>query len=408
VTHPNSFFICLYDNMEREDNTIPNFIIELLAGKAYGLSTPEKEKRLQHWLTANPQYSQSSKELLVLLEKHYYLNLQKKVNKEKGWKSIQQKIQSKKSIRIFTQKWSKIAALIFVLIGLTWYFKSYIIKPLKDKVDTESSYSQVNNKAVLVLSNGNQLILDNPGDTLLEESGGLGIRNKPGELLTYDQSSFKEIIEIKINKLLVPSGTRYQLLLSDGTKVWMNSLSTLEYPVVFGKSERRVMLKGEAFFEVTHDTTRPFIVVANNNEIMVLGTSFNVSAYESDNRMETTLVEGSVEIYIPGNNSFKLVPSQLATINTLNNSVNIVTVNTRYYTSWKDDILYFDNLPLQELATRLERWYDVEIIFKNERARQLHFSGAMENNRNIQFLLNLISQTTHVKFEINGKKIFVE
>jgi transmembrane sensor len=393
--------------MERNYNTLPDFVIELLATKAIGLLSSDQEDRLQQWLSANPEHVQASKDLFILLQKQHYVNLQKEVNKEQGWKKIQQKIQQKNTVHLLVWKWSKIAALLIVLLGLSWYLKLYLTTPEKLDPIAETSIPQRNHKAVLILSDGNQYLLDNHVDTLLNESGGVSIRNKPGQLLSYDKHQ-GSVNENSFNKLLMPAGARYQVQLSDGTKVWMNSLSSLEYPVLFGKSERRVILKGEAFFEVAHESARPFIVVANGNEIKVLGTSFNISAYESDHSMETTLISGSVEFYCPGRESIRLLPSQLLRINTLTKSIDIETVNTRYYTSWKDDILYFDNLPLQELAIRLERWYDVEIIFKSENAKRKHFSGALENSRNIHFILNLISQTTHIKFEINGRKIFVE
>jgi transmembrane sensor len=394
--------------MERKYNAIPDFVLELLATKAGGLLSTAQEDRLSQWLSANPEHVREAMELLNLLQKQHYVNLQKKVDKKQGWNTIQQKIHTKSSLRLNLWKYSKIAALIVVLIGFAWYLKFYILEPAKNEVIAESVNLETNNnKVVLILSDGNMFTLDNPGDTLLNESNGVNIRNKPGQMLSYDQQK-ESSDEKNFNKLLVPAGTRYQLQLSDGTKIWINALSSLEFPVVFSKSERRVTLTGEAFFEVEKDNERPFIVVANGSEIKVLGTSFNVSAYESDQRIETTLVEGSVEVNCPGKESIRLLPSQLLRINTLTNSTEIETVNTRYYTSWKDDILYFDNLSLQELAIRLERWYDVEIVFKNENTQRKHFSGAMENSRDIEFILNLISQTTYIKFEINGKKIFVE
>lgn len=394
--------------MERDYHAIPDFVLELLAGKASGLISIGQEQKLQQWLSENPQSALACKELLELLRKQHYVNLQKQVNKEQAWNKIRQRIHPDKTIRRLALKWSKVAAVILFLTGLAWYLKTTFTTTATKEIIAESAVPGRNNKAVLILSNGIQLVLDNPGDTLLKEFGGVDIRNKPGELLSYDEHGNSTITEKTINKLLVPAGTRYNLQLSDGTRVWMNSVSQLEYPVVFGKSERRIILTGEAFFEVTKDNKRPFIIEANGNEIKVLGTSFNVSAYESDMQMKTTLVEGAVEITSSQGQVFKLAPSQMASINNRNQSVVIETVDTRYFTSWKDGILYFDNLPLIELTTRLERWYDVEIHFKSEKAKQLHFSGAMENSRNIQFLLNLISQTTHVKFEINGKTISVE
>lgn len=393
--------------MEKDQNAFPDFVLDLLAGKACGSITPDQEIHLQNWLSENPQLQVESQELLELLQKEYFLHLRNLVNEPKGWESIQRQIYAVKPIRNLAWKWSKYAAVLLAILGFAWYMNSIRKDSPKEHTAAKAPQVERNNTAILILSDGNRMVLDNPGDTLLKEASGFNIRNIPGELLAYAQTN-NVLNEKAFNKLMVPAGARYQVQLSDGTKVWMNSVSQLEYPLAFGKSDRKIKLTGEAFFEVAKDANRPFIIDANGYEIKVLGTSFNVSAYKSDDFMETTLVTGAVEITGKEGEKFNLVPEQMGRINNKDQSVAIEKVDTRYFTSWKDGIMYFDNLPLEELATRLERWYGVKIIFNNEKPKHLHFSGAVENSRNIQFLLNLISQTTHVKFVTNEKTITVE
>lgn len=393
--------------MERDHYNIPDFVLEILAAKASGKLTPEEDIQLQNWLSQNPQHRAEIEELQELLQKQHLIYLRNQVNEAQGWKAIQQKIHSPKTIRTLAWKWSKYAAALLVIISFAWYLRTTVKTPSKETAQVHIKKVERNNKAVLILSDGSEMVLDNPGDTLLKESGGITIKNLPGQMLAYDQSQINPD-EKAINKLVVPAGARYEIRLSDGTKVWMNSVSQLEYPLAFGKSQRKIKLTGEAFFEVAKDATRPFIIDANGYEIKVLGTSFNVSVYPADNFMETTLVNGAVEITGKGGKVISLKPAQMARIDNADQSIAIETVDTRYFTSWKDGIMYFDNMPLEDLTTKLERWYGVKITYKNEKPKRLHFSGALENSRDIQFLLNLISQTTHVKFEVKDKLITVE
>jgi transmembrane sensor len=393
--------------MERDYYNLPDFVLRLLAAKASGKLTSEQEMQLQNWLSQNPQHMAKSEELLGLLQKQHYLHLRSQVNEAQGWKAIQQKIHPQKTIRTLAWKWSKYAAALLVIMSFAWYLRTTVKTTSKETAQVHIQKVERNNKAVLILSDGSEMVLDNPGDTLLKESGGITIKNLPGQMLAYDQSQINPD-EKSINKLVVPAGARYEIRLSDGTKVWMNSVSQLEYPLAFGKSQRRIKLTGEAFFEVAKDATRPFIIDANGYEIKVLGTSFNVSVYPADNYMETTLVNGAVEITGKSGKVISLKPAQMARIDNADQSIAIETVDTRYFTSWKDGIMYFDNMPLEDLTTKLERWYGVKITYKNEKPKRLHFSGALENSRDIQFLLNLISQTTHVKFEVKDKLITVE
>jgi transmembrane sensor len=393
--------------MERDHYNIPDFVLGLLASKASGKLTSEEDIQLQNWLSQNPQHRAESQELQELLQKQHLLYLRSQVNEAQGWKAIQQKIHPQKTIRTLAWKWSKYAAALLVIMSFAWYLRTTVKTTSKETAQVHIQKVERNNKAVLVLSDGSEMVLDNPGDTLLKESGGITIKNLPGQMLAYDQSQINPD-EKSINKLVVPAGARYEIRLSDGTKVWMNSVSQLEYPLAFGKSQRKIKLTGEAFFEVAKDATRPFIIDANGYEIKVLGTSFNVSVYPADNFMETTLVNGAVEITGKGGKVISLKPAQMARVDNADQSIAIETVDTRYFTSWKDGIMYFDNMPLEDLTTKLERWYGVKITYKNEKPKRLHFSGALENSRDIQFLLNLISQTTHVKFEVKDKLITVE
>lgn len=178
------------------------------------------------------------------------------------------------------------------------------------------------------------------------------------------------------SEVVVPFGQMTQVNLSDGTSVWLNSGTTLKYPTVFDKENREVSIDGEAFFEVTHNSKMPFIVHTNSLSVMVLGTTFNVASYAADKKTDITLVEGSVVLQANTDKwTKKMEPGEVATIDHDGNIPQMKSVNTDFYTSWKEGKVVFKKERLDVIANKLERWYNVEIRFRDEELRQLEFSG---------------------------------
>lgn len=178
------------------------------------------------------------------------------------------------------------------------------------------------------------------------------------------------------SEVVVPLGQMTQVNLSDGTSIWLNSGTTLKYPTVFDKENREVSIDGEAFFEVTHNSKMPFIVHTNNLSVKVLGTTFNVASYATDKKTDITLVEGAVVLKSDDDRWTKnMVPGEVATIDHDGNTPQIKSVNTDFYTSWKEGKVVFKKERLDIIANKLERWYNVEIQFKEDDLRQLEFSG---------------------------------
>jgi ferric-dicitrate binding protein FerR (iron transport regulator) len=205
------------------------------------------------------------------------------------------------------------AASLLILAGFLWYFLY-----LSDKTEIETTHHEApalerQNRALLVLSDGTSLELDKSGSAEMTDEGGVKITNLPGEILRYEQAD-TSTDEQPMNRLIVPAGARYQLQLSDGTKVWMNAESELEYPVSFSANQRSVRLTGEAFFEVKENKNAPFKIEANGYEIVVYGTSLNISAYSNDSFIQTTLVTGALEVNNREGNAFRLDPGQMAMI----------------------------------------------------------------------------------------------
>ena len=206
---------------------------------------------------------------------------------------------------------------------------------------------------------------------------------------------------------MIPRGGEYTLLLADGTKVYLNSVTKLRYPVSFASHERRVYLSGEAYFEVAHDSLHPFIVETEGMSVRVYGTEFNVNTY-NEGIIQTTLVNGKVGIRVPetGEEVF-LQPNEMAEFLNSFSSIRVKKVDTFVYTAWKDGKFVFENESIEEIMERLTRWYDIKVFFENESVKNQIFNGVITRFVDVEDVLHLIEGTATVKFGINGNMIIV-
>lgn len=393
---------------KRASYFIPDEILHHLTLKALKRLDEEGDKKLIRWISENPEAEEDCLIFLDQIKKLHYTSLSSNVTRPD--ELVDRYLKSKMTTRTGIRKiypYLALAASIIFLAGFLWYFLFSAKNEVIITARTETTLPERQNRAMLVLSDGAVVDLDQSGSASLTEENGTRITNLPGEILRYEKSA-TAAGERRMNRLIVPAGARYQIQLADGTQVWMNSLSELEYPVSFSTQERKVKLSGEAYFEVTKNPSAPFIIEANGYEVFVLGTSLNISAYSGDGFIQTTLVTGALEVNNREGTAYKLNPGQMAMINHDGQEISINYVDTRLYTSWREGILHFNKITLQELAIKLERWYDVDIQFANEQTSKLLFSGAMENSRDVRFLLNLIGQAANVDFEIVDRQIYVK
>ena len=258
-------------------------------------------------------------------------------------------------------------------------------------------------KATLVLNDGKVLALDTSRMTL-KEIDGVTIHTND-QALVYVDSLDNKGVNLQ-NRLITPKGGEYTIMLADGTKVWVNAATEIRYPVKFAGKERRVRLEGEAYFEVTKDTTRPFIVEANGMEVKVYGTQFNVNT-RRDDQIQTTLVEGSVSVKPKGLAEVMLKPNQQAVFNKLAGRVTVRDVDVLSYVAWQRGNYYFENKSIGEILDELSLWYDIQVFFMNNEVRNEWFSGYLPRYEEINGLLSLIEKTSHVQFEIKGRVIIV-
>ena len=241
-------------------------------------------------------------------------------------------------------------------------------------------------------------------DTLISGEGAAFLQIDSNQMLYYKGNICQDNTK-RYNQLIVPNGGEYRMLLEDGTVVWVNSASTVEIPEHFGDTERRVRLKGEAYFEVKPDATRPFYVETEQVCIQVLGTKFNMSAYQDDLQVMTTLVSGSVCVSNYDGKRVVLVPGEQAVA--FGEEITVEKVDPNSVISWVEGRFKFENARLEDIVRQIVRWYDVPVYFEKEDLKDIHFSGGMLKFRPFKDLMEMIELSSPVRFIIENEKIII-
>ncbi len=261
------------------------------------------------------------------------------------------------------------------------------------------------NKAILTLDDGSEVVLDNSKNGTLSTQGSTNIVKPANGQLLYETAQASNAKPM-YNTVKTPKGGQYQVVLSDGTKVWLNAASSLRFPLVFVGNERRVEMTGEVYFEVAKNPKKPFKVIADKQEVLVLGTHFNVMAYPNEKFIKTTLIEGSVKI-TKDNRSMVLEPNQQAKVgfdNGVFRTVNDADIAEEL--AWKDGYFQFNNTSLETIMRQLERWYDVDVQYIGKIPDE-HFTGRLPRNTNLSNVLKILSMS-QIQFKIEGKVIVIE
>ena len=324
---------------------------------------------------------------------------------------LQKTTKKKKIFQLSKICWYKqaAAALILLFIGLGTYYNfiatndsetTVITTPVLAKKDLPPGRS----RAILTLSNGSTVVLDSIGNGFVtQQSNTQIVKTAKGQLsyTTLNQNS-KELV---YNSVSTPRGGQYQLVLPDGTKVWLNAASSIRFPVAFVGKERKVTITGEAYFEVAKDKKKPFIVSSANMDVEVLGTHFNVSAYAEESIVKTTLLEGSVKINNKKSEVY-LVPGQQSQLNNSGQFSIKNNIDVDKEIAWTKGKFQFNSNTIQEIMLQLSRWYDVEVIYQGKVSSET-FSAIIKRSSNISQVLKLM-EASGVKFDIEGKKIYVK
>lgn len=284
---------------------------------------------------------------------------------------------------------SAAALLIFLSAGLYLFVqKEQPSQPVavSKKVDAMPG----GNKAVLTLADGSEIILDHAGNGTLARQGSIVINKAADGKLIYNTSKFdlnSGNTAVTYNTIATPRGGEYQIILPDGSKVWLNSASSINFPTAFNGNERSVTITGEAYFEVAHNPGKPFNVKANGTKIQVLGTHFNVMAYANEGSVKTTLLEGSVKVSA-GNESSLIKPGQQARVS--EGQIKIMAANLEEAVAWKNGYFYFKNTDIQTVMRQISRWYDVDVEYRGK-IPQTVFTGKMYKNVNASKVLDVLT-----------------
>jgi ferric-dicitrate binding protein FerR (iron transport regulator) len=335
-------------------------------------------------------------------------------NSEEIKQSIQEdlnySIQEHSKYRIFRfRAWqSAAAAAILILLTAGIYYYQNSPEPVLVKTETPRFRNDVapgNNKAILTLDDGSKIDLDDAKTGILANESNIDIKKTGDGQLEYTAGA-QNVKTVKYNILSTPMGGEYQLVLPDGSKVWLNSGSTLRFPTAFIGSERIVELKGEAYFDIAKNPKMPFLVRTNNAmDIKVLGTQFNIMAYDDEKNINTTLIEGSVEV-LKGSGKTMLKPGQEAILNRGSGNIKVASADLEQAIAWKNGYFIFYNENIESIMRKVSRWYNVDVVYQGNLSNK-DFVGTISRNKNISELLKMLELTGAVHFSIDGRRITV-
>jgi ferric-dicitrate binding protein FerR (iron transport regulator) len=309
-------------------------------------------------------------------------------------------------IKLTILKKIAVAAAVVLMVGVSLYFAGRRLSPPPVMVANSDLHRPENrhagsNKAILTLADGSNIALDSTTAATLTSQGGTRVSNLPGGILAYNAENMAAA-KVAYNTVATPKGGQYQVMLPDGSKVWLNAASSLHFPTVFTGTERVVTLTGEAYFEIAANELKPFRVIAHGTEIKVLGTHFNVNSYPDEGTVNTTLLQGSVMVESNGKSAL-LKPSQQAQagekIKVLDN------VDTEMLMAWKSGRFSYNNTALETIMRQVSRWYDVEVVFEEK----ITDTYSMDIGRDVPLekLFRYLERSGGVHFSIQGRKITV-
>ena len=368
----------------------------------------DKRMALMQWLEKSQEHERMFQKQLRLEINLSAAGSWKKWGKleEKNWKMINEALSQYRK-RLY-KSWMRVAAVVLVGIGVyagwrmqqdTVQDQGLAVNVLQTKAGAAKAFLQLANGKTLELTgmDTRRLVTENYVDVIQEAGGGVRFE---------EQKERNEEPDAEMNILRVPVTGEYFAILSDGTKVWINSDSRLEFPARFSQESREVKLYGEAYFEVARDESRPFFVQTDDVWVQVLGTSFNVTAYQDEKEVKIALLQGKVKLDVK-KNSCVLKPGEIATLNKRNGETIVRKGNVLAMAEWRTGRFDFEDMALEELAVRLYRWYGVHFEFMNAETRLLRFSGMIMKNWRLDYALDVIGRTTDVRFVEEQGQILV-
>jgi len=309
-------------------------------------------------------------------------------------------------------RWVAAAASILLILSIGGYFLLPRQQPAQTLVHNQpQDIAPGSNRATLTLANGQKIILTKGLMGKLAQQGNTSIQVNGGNAITYNAAGNAiTAAPVAYNTLSTVRGEQspYPLVLADGTRIWLNAASSITFPTAFMGKERKVTVTGEAYFEVMHNAAQPFSVNVNGHTIEDIGTHFNISAYDDEPAMRTTLLEGAVRVRLNQQNTEALLkPGQQAVIPAGKNTIRTKVVDVDEVMAWKNGYFDFDDENLEGVMRKISRWYDVDIVYADNNLKTQVFGGTVSRFKTVSQVLKKLALTNTVHFKIEGKKITV-
>lgn len=395
-------------------------ISELVFKSIRGDISSEEQEVLSEWINRSEENRVLYKKLTTTenLKRHY--GAYSRIKKEEAWERLSDTLpfEEEQPEKIRRMSWLYASAVIAVVLITSLVFllekgetagQKEIVAAADAPLPAEIVHGT--SKAMLYTADGNAVSLED-NDTIISETGVQLINEK--RTLSYVREGAGEEPDkskAELNRLVTPKGGEYKLVLSDGTRVWLNADSEFKYPSTFGsEKERIVFLEGEAYFDVAENKAAPFIVKTQNMDVKALGTSFNVMAYKNTVLNQATLVEGKVQVSVKkGEETVEdvlLNPNMQAEFDLNSKSIRSRRVDVSQYIAWKNGLFSFNDQRLEEILVMLSRWYDFEVVFKNEEVKNIRLTGEMKRFESFLTILELIRINSGVRFEVENRTLY--
>lgn len=365
-------------------------IAEIMAAFFTGSQTEQDERDFEEWTKESDRHRAFVDRLLNPEEYEENRRALDKFQVEEAWSKMDKKIGDTKVRKLPSWKWGvRYAAVVLVLLsaGVYYWWNS---EEVREEVPVLYQIAAGTTGARLTLGDGSVVdVLKDRAVELKEVDGTKIVTDSIG--IDYSTQETVDTAEV-MNTVQTLTGMEYMLTLSDGTRVFLNAETKLKFPTKFRKEERVVVLEGEAYFEVRKDATHPFIVKANDVDVKVLGTSFNLRSYSDENSIATTLVSGKVAVYA-GENSEEIVPGEQAVYMKETGKMEVKPIDVTLYTAWHTGKFIFRNETLEEMMSYLSRWYGVKYRFIDEGAKKLQIGARLERYNNMNPIIEMLKKT---------------
>jgi len=378
-----------------------NHILSLIDKFQNGSATIQELQELELWYQSFNNEEKYTTKLTAV---------EKEIQKQKMLSKIDQKIDSHYTLpkKINRSLIISIAASVIILFGLGIYFNlnQQSTTTNKNTLSTKTDVNPGGNKATLTLSNGEKIVLEDKPTGNLAEEGNVRIIKLESGMLAYQTNGTATPSENLMNTISTPIGGQFKIILADGTKVWLNAASSITFPSKFNKAERVIKTTGETYFEVAQifdgKNKIPFRVISETQKIEVLGTHFNINAYQNENALKSTLVEGSIRITnLKSGKESLLKAGQQAIILPNNDNISISDADTEQAIAWKNGLFKFDNTDLITLMKQLERWYPIDVVYHGN-IRNDKFFGKIERSYTLSEVLKVL-ELGNIHFKIDSK-----